>query len=257
MESADEEIIDKINKGCRPYQNIESLKNLNNAGIAVFPMTFVGFPGENFEQAMRTVKFLNDNRYLFAILPRPSNFYLEGSSLISKNYKDYNVEFKEKFENLEITNGWLWKAKGISNDEYIELNNYISKVCDGENCIISRPFIGVDTPHSMMYLHNFGNDTLKEFLGIKKLKADNEVYSAFDVSEIQTYISNILENAKQLYLTGKYPTMRIADSLLYGGGISFRKKDCLIPEEYMDVISKLDFWEDNVFSRNIENNALW
>lgn len=257
MESCNDEVIDRINKGCRPYKNTESLNNLSKAGIAIYPMTFIGFPGERLDQAMCTINFMDEHRDFFAILPSPSLFYLEGSSLVSKNYKEYGIEYKKKFDNLEIANGWLWKAKGMTNDEYLELFKKIAEVCDTENPVVSRPYIGVDTPHSMMYLSRYGNKVLKSFMGRIKKDNDHAVESVFDITGIEKYVNQLLERTKQIYLTGTYPTRDIVYDIISQIDFTSSKKKSVVEDRVFDSVGKFDFWEDNVFSRNIENNRLW
>lgn len=254
IESADDEIIGRINKGYKPYMNVKSLRNLYDAGIGIFPMTFIGFPGETYDQAIKTVDFLNENQRLFAIVPAPSLFYLEGASNISKNYKDYGIDEKKLFPNLEITNGWFWRAKGINKDELRLLCNKISEVCGETNIVTSRPFMSVDTPHSMMYLSYYGVNALKQFRKIRhECQHEQYIISPFNLNDVTKFEEIILTKAEEIYLSGVYPTKKYMDAYLNDYKLIVKKMNAGRYKYDTEVNVRLLDWENEYFSRNAEN----
>lgn len=254
IESADDEIITRINKGYKPYMNVKSLRNLHDAGIGIFPMTFIGFPGETYTQAIKTIEFLDENQELFALVPAPSLFYLEGASDISKNYKDYGIDEKKLFPNLEITNGWFWRTQGINKDELRLLYHKISEVCGENNLVTSRPFMSVDTPHSMMYLSHHGVNALKQFRTAGyEFRHEQYVISPFQLEEITNLQKIIREKATEYYLRGFYPTKKYIDSYLNDHRFIVKKMKTEKYKYDTTVNDQLSDWENEYFSRNAEN----
>lgn len=254
LESANADIIEKINKGGKPYEKVETLTNLSNAGIAIFPMTFIGFPGETYEQAMDTLQYLEDNSSVFAFLPYPSTFYLEGDSEISSNAEKYDLLFKEKFVNLDIINGWYWAAAGINDDDRKKIRKKLQAVCN-HSYPITRPFLSTDTPHALMYIKRYGSKIIN-----KISERNNEILmqqdnSALNVSmcisleDVRNICNELDDYAKKLYRSKIYPTKSYIDEFLNKGKIQILSPKCntYIP----DIMKNIEEWGNNNFSRNM------
>ena len=247
FESASPQIIQKINKGNMPSQNITSIINLKKAGIAIYPMTFLGFPGEQYNDALKTIEFLENNYNNFALLPKPGNFYLEGSSHISQNYNNYNINIKDKFRNLDITDGWLWESSMMKSEEHKKLKEKIEQVCCKNEFAMTRPFFGI------MYIAKYGLDLFKEFQNIieaNKSMPLNRVTSNFNLNEISNIVTVIDREANTYYNNRFYPTNEIIDKILNSICQIVSVGKHYIQEYNNEICDILTYWVDNNYSRN-------
>ena len=62
FESANQRMLDLMNKGNTPSNMLRVLKNMHNAGIQSILSCLVGFPTETWEEAMDSIRFLKENR---------------------------------------------------------------------------------------------------------------------------------------------------------------------------------------------------
>lgn len=253
LESANPEIIEKINKGGKPYNKFEALYNLAQAGIAIFPMTFIGFPGETYEQAIDTVQYLQNNSEIFACIPYPSEFYLEGNSDISQNSWKYNLFFKDKFFNLDIINGWYWAAPGMKLEEKKRLLKAMQHIFYNTYPLV-RPFISTDTPHALMYIKKYGRNIIKEIIEKCILFNQNKdtliAISKLSVAtnDLKKICTELNEYALNLYKKKVYPTKSYVEKYLEKRRV--RVIPCQESRYEMDLLNTLESWEEYNYSRN-------
>lgn len=254
IESASERIVKQINKGILPYKYNEALINLAKVGIAIYPMTFLGFPGEDREDIEKTLQFLYDYKNEFALIPSPSTFYLEGTSDVSINHTNYDIVNKEKFSNLDIIDGWYWRG---SNYVDYSIEDKYHDLCTEVDFIMERPFLGVDTPHSMMYVAKYDRYILKEMHKklISKINHDkNNIYSNISLQNVYKAIEYMNQEANKFYEQRLCPTGVIMDKIMNEIEIDGKMKKEIWQEYDSKALDKLEKWYMKNYSRNREIN---
>ncbi len=84
IETGSNRLLKLMDKGTTVERYHIILQKLKDAGIAVYPMTFIGFPTETIQEANSTIDFLLENQQFLAMLAMPATFYLEGNAIIAQ-----------------------------------------------------------------------------------------------------------------------------------------------------------------------------
>ncbi len=90
MESASQRILDVMKKGIKKENMQEVIDNFHKAGVNVWLLFFLGFPGERPEEAAETLDFIHLNRDKIAAAGS-GTFVLTRHSDVHEHPNDYNV----------------------------------------------------------------------------------------------------------------------------------------------------------------------
>jgi hypothetical protein len=147
VESANQRVLDLIDKGTKVEDVSQVLKNAHAAGIGNHVFMICGFPTESEEEYAQTLKFLDDHKdYIYAVHRGP--FTLEPESPI--------MEHPERFG---ITRTWVVKDSPTGGRWGYEVNRGMSPDRVLEVFIASLPFLRPFNPYAR-YLANFRDHAL-------------------------------------------------------------------------------------------------
>ena len=114
IESGNQGILDKMNKGVKVEQMATNLKASSEAKISNYCLIIIGFPGETEKELEDTCVFLKNNRkHINCVLPSP--FFLYEESDIFENPNKYNItriHDKEKLKRNYLYD--IEKCKGLN-----------------------------------------------------------------------------------------------------------------------------------------------
>jgi radical SAM superfamily enzyme YgiQ (UPF0313 family) len=259
METSSDRLLDLMEKGTTAGRYRLILERLRESGIAVYPMTFIGFPTETIAEANGTLDFLQENEHLLAVLATPATFYLEGNAIITKRPQDFSLRRLERFKNLDAPNGWYWQGPITwAPEEQEGLMARLSEVSTQIMGFLDRPFLGgVDTPHSALYIDRHGLDAIKTAGKRFRERLEHETFmdthyqveSPFDLEQIGRNIWRLIDLLDQDY-----------EDLVCASGETIRPLTATLPavprreprlQVYdADQLSPLDQWLDINFSRD-------
>lgn len=137
VESLNDKILKLMNKGITCEENLEAIRNMTKAGILVQINIIVGFPGETYEDALRTFKTLEkefENKPIFRLVAGP--FAILRGSLIQKAPDKFNVEIlsekNEEFRPKGIFINYRY-LKGASFENMIKILSFYHKNLNRED----------------------------------------------------------------------------------------------------------------------------
>jgi radical SAM superfamily enzyme YgiQ (UPF0313 family) len=224
IESGSNRILDLIDKGADIDRYSLILERMRAHGIAVYPMTFIGFPTETVEEAQQTVAFLTANRGNFAFLTMPATFYLEGHSFVARRPWQYGIRRIHPFKNLDAANGWYWEGPLTWDlDEQQQLMAALTDMSDQIMGFLDRPFLGgIDTPHTNFYVERFGLDAVRTANGVFRKRlgevepADKrfQVESPFDLACMRDTVWRFVESLQDAYAGYNCATRRVSHGCL-------------------------------------------
>jgi len=132
VESANNRILNLINKGTNKEDIKEVLKDSHKAGIKNMTYIMFGFPTETKEEFMETINFLKDNdKYIDLI--STSIFGLQKGTKIYNNPEKYNIIIKEQKRTLLEPKITYQVKQGLSQQEAKELRNKYKKTIEQIN----------------------------------------------------------------------------------------------------------------------------
>jgi hypothetical protein len=147
VESANQRVLDLIDKGTKVEDVSQVLKNAHAAGIANHVFLICGFPTESEEEYAQTLKFLDDHKdYIYAVHRGP--FSLEPESPI--------MEHPDRFG---ITRTWVVKDNPTGGRWSYEVNRGMSPDRVLQVFVASLPFLRPFNPFAR-YLANFRDHAL-------------------------------------------------------------------------------------------------
>lgn len=257
MESGSNRLLALMDKGTTVERYSIILGRLRDAGIAVYPMTFIGFPTETLEEAHSTVDYLLAHQDRLSILAMPATFYLEGNAIITKRPDDFGLVRLDRFRNLDAPNGWYWKSSvSWPREEQAQLLARLNDASTQVMGLLDRPFLGgVDTPHSAFYIEAFGPDGIKQASDrFKEIAAASSpeaplVSAAFDLQKIIANIWALIDRLDEEYTNLLCPCGEVTERLL--GELPSLERDTVRLQVYdPDALAPLDQWLDINFSRD-------
>jgi len=133
FESANQHVIDLMNKGFNLNEVKPMLENLKDAGISAELLWFIGFPNETRADALRTARFLVDNSQIYGVAALVGDYQLHPDSEVFNRPSDFGLTI------TGITNdSCIYSASsGMQMDEKDFLKNLFTKtgnrnlVCNG------------------------------------------------------------------------------------------------------------------------------
>ncbi len=92
IESVNQRVLDRMDKGYRVADLPRMLTNLRTAGISVEPLWFVGFPGETRTEALTTVRWLYENRSRYGLTAFVGEYLLHPDTAVYEDPKRFGLE---------------------------------------------------------------------------------------------------------------------------------------------------------------------
>jgi len=257
IESGSDRLLALMDKGAAAERYATVLQRLRQAGIAVYPMTFVGFPTETVEEANGTIDFLLRNYANLSMIAMPATFYLEGNAIITKRPDDFGLLELKPFRNLDAPNGWYWRSSvPWSADEQRKLVDRLETVSTQIMGLLDRPFLGgIDTPHSALYVEKYGPDAIKNASNHFKSMTGGAgerrltVRSPFDLAVLRSNIIRLEEELHADYEEFNCPCGEVTNARL--ARIAPLRPGEMREQNYdPEILTALDQWLDINFSRD-------
>lgn len=163
FESGNQRILNLIDKGTRPEQVADTIRNFTDAGIAVQMMGFTHFPSETVEEAMESVAFLKRYRgyWTFGGL---GEFMLTAGAIVAREPDRFGIRDIRPFTGEQIAR-FLYYRDPVHDAQSAADPGWAQRLSAAkrelERGIFPRPFLGgVDTAHSMFYHDRYGTDVV-------------------------------------------------------------------------------------------------
>lgn len=179
FESANQRVLDLIDKGTKPAQVKQTITAMTGAGIGVQMMGFTGFPTETVEEATDSVDFLVENRDLWTF-GGLGTFVLTPGAIVAKEPERFGVSNIRPKEGADIV-------------RYVDYDEPISQGAQDavagakqslEEDYYPRPWLGsTDTPHSFFYHDRFG-PTVRSVLTEERTRRPGDTEQAFVTSGV-------------------------------------------------------------------------
>lgn len=145
IESGDQRVLDRVNKGVTLEQSETAMKWSKEAGITVRALMIAGLPGETPESAYKTIEFMERTRQYWDIAALTNFVPLPGSPIWNEPAR-FGVT---KIKHIDDFNFYLWKP-GPDGPVMTEIVNHIelADLSDAEvtknKRILRAYFIGLD-----------------------------------------------------------------------------------------------------------------
>ena len=135
LESMNQGVIDLMDKGFQVERVPTMLHNLRDAGISAELLWFLGFPTEEIEDVLRTVRFLHERRELFGLTAFVGDYALHPDTIVFDRPADFGVSVTGQ------QNGYCTYTveRGLQQDETLALKQILSchnnrtLVCNGSH----------------------------------------------------------------------------------------------------------------------------
>lgn len=145
IESGDQAVLDRVNKGVTLEQSENAMKWSKEAGITVRALMIAGLPGESPDSAYKTIEFMERTRQYWDIAALTNFVPLPGSPIWNRP-RDFGIT---KIKHIDDFNFYLWKP-GPDGPEMTEIVNHIelTDLSDEEvtknKRVLRAYFIGLD-----------------------------------------------------------------------------------------------------------------
>jgi hypothetical protein len=154
FESANQRILDLIDKGTTPEQVRRTIAAMTKAGIGVQMMGFTGFPTETVDEALDTVNFLSTHRHLWTF-GGLGDFVLTPGAIVAKQPDRFGITNLRGYDGADIQRVLLY-------DEPVT-QAAAATVAAAKNEIwmshYERPWLGAtDTAHTFFYSDRYGTE---------------------------------------------------------------------------------------------------
>jgi radical SAM superfamily enzyme YgiQ (UPF0313 family) len=163
LESANQRILNMMDKGISPDQAKRCIRNFSTAGIATQVMTFLNFPTEIASEAMETIKFIQNNMAHISLFTM-GDFVLHEGSKIYQSPEKYDIERLFYLNNDEFKIFIQYEAKRPSkmHREKMQMESAYNEIAM-QYVPQDPPFVGgVSNNHTLLYFEQFGKNILKQ-----------------------------------------------------------------------------------------------
>ena len=152
FESANQRILDLIDKGTRPDRVHQTITAMSGAGIGVQMMGFTGFPTETREEAMDSIDFLLEHRDLWTF-GGLGDFVLTPGAIVAKQPERFGITNIRRPPGGDIAPALMYDEP-ISEAAKDDVTEAKRRLGAGH---YDRPWLGaVDTPHTFFYHDRYG-----------------------------------------------------------------------------------------------------
>jgi radical SAM superfamily enzyme YgiQ (UPF0313 family) len=163
MESANQRILNLMDKGISKDQTRKCICNFSTAGIATQVMTFLNFPTETVGEAMETIQFIKNNMAHISLFTMGDFVLHEGSRIIQSPEK-YGINRLFYLDNDEfkllVQFEEKWPSK--SHQENMQIESAYNDIAM-HYAPQAFPFVGgVSNNHTLLYFEQFGKNVLKQ-----------------------------------------------------------------------------------------------
>ncbi|MBP2018055.1 hypothetical protein J2Z79_001454 [Symbiobacterium terraclitae] len=156
FESGSRRILELIDKGTVPEQVAVTIRNFAEAGIGVQMMGFTGFPGETFDEAMESVRFLREH-HRYWTLAGLGGFVLTPGAIVARHPERFGISAARPFVGDDIAASLYYEEPAQSALSEAQRNELEAAKRSLTRAQFDRPFLGgIDTPHTMMYHDRYG-----------------------------------------------------------------------------------------------------
>ena len=170
FESANQRILDLIDKGTKPAQVKQTITAMTNAGIGVQMMGFTGFPTETRQEALDSIDFLLDNRHLWTF-GGLGDFVLTPGAIVAKQPERFGISNLRRPPGGDVA-PVLFYDEPVTEAARDEVGEAKQRLNRGH---YDRPWLGaVDTPHSFFYHDRYGTAVREH------LEADRDLHEGDD-----------------------------------------------------------------------------
>jgi hypothetical protein len=162
VESASPRILSLIDKGAPVTVVGEVIDRLASAGIAAEAMCFTGFPTESFDDALETLRFLDERRDRVAAF-LVGDFDLTHGALVAQSPERFGIREVWQVEGDSLGTGLFFEedVPSKTGDEPARLDRALDDLSAG--WLLRRyPWAGsLSTAHTVLYYDRFGRDVFR------------------------------------------------------------------------------------------------
>jgi len=167
LESANQRIIDLIDKGTDAKTLPATIHNFTASGIGVQLMGFTGFPTETSKEALDTLEFLDTHQEDWA-LAGVGEFHLTAQAIVAKEPERFGVTLiRRRDVDVEVCPPYTTETGELDSEATEQLAKRKSEVGGQgmqDGLLPYRPFLGgIDTPHTLLYFERFGPEFFRHF----------------------------------------------------------------------------------------------
>ncbi|MFG3419807.1 B12-binding domain-containing radical SAM protein [Micromonospora sp. NPDC048063] len=159
FESANQRVLDLIDKGTTPARVSQTIDAMTRAGIGVQMMGFTGFPSETVEEAMESVDFLREHRdkWTFGGL---GTFMLTSGSIVAKQPERFGLRNVVPYPGHDIARALSFEqVGGAPGDRALAELEKAKAALTGND--LGRPWVGgTDCAHTYFYQDRYGMDIM-------------------------------------------------------------------------------------------------
>jgi anaerobic magnesium-protoporphyrin IX monomethyl ester cyclase len=169
LESANQRVLDLIDKGTRPAQVKQTIVAMTKADIGVQMMGFTGFPTETEAEAIETVDFLADNRDLWTF-GGLGEFVLTSGAIVAKDPDRFGLANVRPLEGADIERV-LQYDEPVTEAARLPVSLAKAKLDDTPYL---RPWLGsIDTPHTYLYHDRYGTG-IRSAMARDRMRRDDD-----------------------------------------------------------------------------------
>ncbi len=214
FESANQRILDLIDKGTKPAQVKQTITAMTGAGIGVQMMGFTGFPTETREEALDSIDFLLENRDMWTF-GGLGDFVLTPGAIVAKQPDRFGIGNLRRPPGGDISPVLLYDEP-ITKAAHTEVGEAKKKLNSGH---YDRPWLGaVDTPHTFFYHDRYGIGVREHVEQDRELQdSDEDVPFVINGEFIPTPPPAVLSRYCDLY--------GIPRQAIPAGRLAFRRSD--------------------------------
>lgn len=156
FESGNQRVLDLIDKGTSLSRVRDTLRHMADAGIPIQMMGFTGFPGETFDEAMESVRFLREHRDEWT-LGGLGEFALTSGAIVAKRHADFGITGTGPYPGHDIHRELVFDNPAELTQE--QQDRLTQEKIAFQVSAFGRPWLGgTDAPHSHLYHARYRRD---------------------------------------------------------------------------------------------------
>jgi radical SAM superfamily enzyme YgiQ (UPF0313 family) len=194
LESANQRILNLMEKGITPDQALKCIRNLSNVGIATQIMTFLNFPTETASEAMETIQFIQNNKANIALFTM-GDFVLHEGAKICQSPQDYGIDYNYlNNDEFKLLIQYKEKRPSKSDRDNLYIDSAYSNIAD-QYAPQDFPFVGaVSNNHTLLYFERFGKNILKQIHFDSEEQYEPKTFKPEDIPVLRPEVKAISTN---------------------------------------------------------------